>query len=236
MSRPRAKEGGERGQSCTSIRAREGGVLHCESLADSCWQSNPTSTSNLCSALLEATANDDGPLLLRHSIPSPFSHTPARSPSFFLPLYLPCLLPQRSTKLGHTGTHQPTQSSIGCCDESERGERRWSRKRGRREIGGTTCSITFSSPHKLKGKTGALRSVTRPKVTRGLRAKIQLKTMTSTKFDWSALDLPPLFCSKQPTADLGRKRNAVWVHHHHRRRRWLRSRGRRQRHPISGLI
>ena len=173
MSRPRAREGRERGQSCTSIRAREGGVLHCESLADSCWQSNPTSTSNLCSALLEATANDDGPLLRSHSIPSPFSHTPARSPSFFPPLYLPCLLPQRSTKLGHTGTHQPTQSSIGCCDESERGERRWSRKRGEERNWGNNLFHHFLVPPQIERENG--RAEVRH-VTRWLLAKMQLKT------------------------------------------------------------
>ena len=128
-------------------RRRGEGVLHCEQLRTA-GRVTPRAREQalLTSAPLEATANDDGiapSFFAAIAIPfHPLSpiHRLDRLPSSFSPL-LPPLAPQRSTKPGHTPTNN---SSIGCCDESEREREKRERGKKAQRNWGTTCSIAFS--------------------------------------------------------------------------------------------
>ena len=113
-------------------RRRGEGVLHCEQLRTAgrvtprAREQALLTSAPLRSARGNGGANDDGIALAPSSsfaaIAIPFHplspiHRLDRLPSSFSPL-LPPLAPQRSTKPGHTPTNS---SSIGCCDETERG-------------------------------------------------------------------------------------------------------------------
>ena len=118
-------------RSCTSIRAGGGKeyCIACEPLCAGRVTPRAREQALLTSALLrsaplEATANDDGiaPSFAAIAIPfhplSPIHRLDRPPSSFSPPSPSPLPSPQRSTKPGHTPTNS---SSIGCCDETERG-------------------------------------------------------------------------------------------------------------------
>ena len=162
MSRPRAKEGRERGQSCTSIRARKRGEYCIASLSQTrVGRVTPQAlltSAPLCSrqrrmmmAPSSSAAIPFHPLSPIHRLDRPPSSFPYTSPPSFPSGVL------SSATQAHT--NRPRVRS-GVVMRVRGGKEDGAESGGRRETGGTTCSITFSSPHKLKGKTGALRSVT----------------------------------------------------------------------------